>query len=85
MNTTPVGMFPETGGSPWPEGLPLPEDAVVYDLIYNPAETTLLRQAREAGLPARNGMGMLVEQAALSLERWSGRVVPREAMWEAVR
>ena len=85
VNTTPVGMFPETNDSPWPEGLRMPQGAAVYDLIYNPAETVLLRQAREAGLPARNGLGMLVEQAALSLERWSGRVVPREAMWEAVQ
>jgi len=84
-NTTPVGMFPKEGYCPWPEELPLPEGAAVYDLIYNPAETTLLRWAREMGLPARNGMGMLVEQAALSLERWSGRVVPRAAMWEAVQ
>ena len=85
VNTTPAGMYPHEDGCPWPAGLPLPEGAAVYDLIYNPAETVLLRRAREAGLPARNGMGMLVEQAALSLEQWSGRVVPREAMWEAVR
>jgi shikimate dehydrogenase len=84
VNTTPVGMFPKGDACPWPAELSLPEGAAVYDLIYNPAETALLRRARDAGLPARNGMGMLVEQAALSLERWSGRVVPRAAMWEAV-
>ena len=85
VNTTPAGMFPNEGGCPWPVDLPLPVKAAVYDLIYNPTETALLRRARQAGLPARNGMGMLVEQAALSLELWSGRVVPREVMWEAVR
>ena len=85
VNTTPVGMHPHPDASPWPAGLPFPANAPVYDLIYNPAETLLLRQARAAGLPARNGLGMLVEQAALSLERWSGRPVPREAMWAAVR
>ena len=85
VNTTPVGMFPKENACPWPAEIPLPEGAAVYDLIYNPAETALLRLARDAGLATRNGLGMLVEQAALSLERWSGRVVPREAMWEAVR
>ena len=85
VNTTPVGMYPEVEGCPWPVELPLPRGAAVYDLIYNPAETVLLRRAREAGLPARNGLGMLVEQAALSLEQWSGRIVPRKAMWEAVQ
>jgi shikimate dehydrogenase len=84
VNTTPVGMHPNPNASPWPEGLPFPAHAAVYDLIYNPAETLLLRQARQAARPARNGLGMLVEQAALSLERWTGRPVPREAMWEAV-
>jgi len=85
VNTTPVGMYPKGAGCPWPGGLPFPEGAAVYDLIYNPGETVLLRRARAAGLPVRNGLGMLVEQAALSLERWSGRQVPRAAMWEAVQ
>ncbi len=84
VNSTPLGMFPKTAGCPWPEGLPLPPNCAVYDLIYNPAETVLLQRARAAGLPARNGLGMLVEQAALSLERWTGQPVPRAAMWEAV-
>jgi shikimate dehydrogenase len=85
VNSTPAGMFPKVEGCPWPEELPLPAGCAVYDLIYNPSETVLLRRARAAGLPARNGLGMLVEQAALSLERWSGLPVPREAMWGAVR
>jgi len=84
LNSTPAGMFPKIEGCPWPEELPLPPGCAVYDLIYNPAETVLLRRARAAGLPARNGLGMLVEQAALSLERWSGLPVPRAAMWAAV-
>jgi shikimate dehydrogenase len=85
VNSTPLGMWPLVEGCPWPGELPLPEGAAVYDLIYNPAETALLRKAREQGLPARNGLGMLVEQGALSLERWSGRAVPRDAMWKAVK
>jgi len=84
VNTTPVGMHPDTEASPWPQDLPFPENAVVYDLVYNPRETLLVRQARTAGLPATTGLGMLVEQAALAFERWTGLGAPRVAMREAV-
>ena len=85
VNTTPVGMAPLLDANPWPAGLPLPPAAFVYDLIYNPAETPLMIAARHSGLEAANGLGMLVEQAALSLERWTGQPVPRQAMWEALQ
>ena len=85
VNTTPVGMAPLIDANPWPDGLPFPEGAFVYDLIYNPAETPLMSAARQAGLQAANGLGMLVEQAALSLECWTGQPVPRQAMWLALQ
>lgn len=84
VNCTPVGMHPHVDASPWPVALPFPPDVAVYDLVYNPRETRLVRDAHAAGLPAVAGLGMLVEQAALSLERWVGQEVPREAMWVAV-
>ena len=84
VNATPVGMAPEGETSPWPDKLELPRGAFVYDLVYNPPETALLRAAREANLPAANGLGMLVEQAALSFERWTGCVAPRAATYRAV-
>jgi len=84
INATPLGAFPQVEGCPWPFDLPLPQGAVVYDLIYHPAETRLLRLARESGLAARGGLGMLVEQAGLALELWSGQPVPRQAMWNQV-
>lgn len=70
VNATPVGMWPDVQRSPWPESIALPAQARVIDLIYNPPETRFLRQARQAGLLAWNGLGMLVEQAALALEHW---------------
>ncbi len=85
VNTTPLGMHPQVESCPWPEGLRLPNNAFVYDLVYNPAMTVLVRKALNAGLRAHTGLGMLVEQAALSLERWTGSPVPREAMWKAVQ
>ncbi len=83
VNTTPLGMAPHTGVSPWPDGLPFPKSAAVYDLVYNPRETRLLADARRAGLAASGGLGMLVEQAALSLELWTGCSAPREVMYNA--
>lgn len=83
VNATPVGMSPHTEASPWPDGLPLPR-AHVYDLIYNPRVTELVRQAHAAGLSAQTGLGMLVEQAALAFEIWTGRVPPRDLMFAAV-
>ncbi len=83
INTTPVGMWPNIRLSPWPLGLPLPEKSVIYDLIYNPVETALMRSARLQGLPARSGGGMLIEQAALAFERWTGYMAPRAIMRQA--
>jgi shikimate dehydrogenase len=72
VNATPVGMHPNIEPSPWPEHLPLPAGCWVVDLIYNPPETRLLRLAKQQGLPAVNGWGMLVRQAALAFIRWTG-------------
>jgi shikimate dehydrogenase len=84
VNTTPVGMSPDSDRTPWPDGLLFPENAVVYDLIYNPSETRLMKSARKAGLDAVNGLGMLVEQAALSFEIWTGMKAPRVVMRQSV-
>lgn len=80
VNATPLGMSPQTKTSPWPADVPLPSDVVVYDLVYAPRETMLTIAASEAGLAAVTGVGMLVEQAALSFERWTGLTAPRSVM-----
>ena len=80
VNTTPLGMKSHPQGSPWIEGLPVPPNAALYDLIYNPAETQLMQDAAQAGLPVRNGLGMLIGQALLSFEIWTGRKVPVEVI-----
>jgi shikimate dehydrogenase len=84
VNTTPIGMAPESERSPWPDGLPFPKGAFVYDLVYNPVDTALVRAAREAGLVAASGLGMLIEQAALSFERWTGIYPSLTAMQQAM-
>lgn len=83
VNTTPLGMYPQITGCPWPEKIPLPNHATIYDLVYNPAETVLVRRAREAGHLAACGAGMLISQAALSFQRWTGIDAPFEVMEQA--
>jgi shikimate dehydrogenase len=84
VNTTPVGMTPNIDQSPLPENLSLPSNAFVYDLVYNPSETKLVRDARAQGLRATTGLGMLIEQAALAFEIWTGRTPPRDVLFETV-
>ncbi|HET6823582.1 MAG TPA: shikimate dehydrogenase [Anaerolineales bacterium] len=84
INTTPVGMTPNIDQSPWPQNLPFPPHAAIYDLVYNPRETRLVRDARLQGRPAATGLGMLIEQAALSFEIWTGHSPLRETMFASV-
>jgi shikimate dehydrogenase len=84
VNSTSVGM----SHGPDPQGTPLPEPAggllgphlLVYDLVYNPARTPLLRAAEAAGARTQEGLPMLIYQGALAFERWTGRPAPIEVM-----
>jgi shikimate dehydrogenase len=84
VNTTPLGMTPNIDQSPWPEEIPFPKDAVIYDLVYNPRQTKFVKDARLQGLKATTGRGMLIEQAALSFEIWTSHIPPREKLWKAI-
>jgi shikimate dehydrogenase len=83
VNTTPSGMFPNTLDTPWPPDLSFPRQAFLYDLIYNPSDTVLMKTARSEGIQAANGLGMLVEQAALAFEIWTGQSVSRQVFQQA--
>jgi shikimate dehydrogenase len=85
VNTTSVGMTPHADAP-----LPVPASALhpqlfVYDLIYNPAETRLLAEARRRGARGTNGIGMFAHQGALALEIWTGRPAPAATMERALR
>ena len=82
VNATPVGLHDDDVPVPIEA---LPESAAVFDLVYRANETTWVRAAREAGHRAADGEGMLVEQGALSFERWFGIEPDRNAMWRALR
>jgi len=82
VNATPVGMTDDS--MPFDLG-ELSEGATVMDLVYRPGGTALTRAAAAAGLPAADGTGMLVEQGALSFERWFGFPPDRNVMYAALR
>ena len=83
VNATPMGMWPRVDGSIWPEDVSIPKSVTVFDLVYNPPETHLMRKARESGAHAIGGLGMLVGQGALAFEMWTGRPAPVEVMMSA--
>ena len=84
VNTTSVGMK----GNP-EQTLPVPAEALrpdlaVYDIVYTPLETSLLRMARKVGCPALGGARMLVLQGAVSFGLWTGVDPPVEVMEKAL-
>jgi len=83
VNTTSVGMYPDVESSPWPADVPMPAQVTFCDLVYNPLETVFLTQARAAGAPTIDGLGMLVHQGAFAFEKWTGQAAPLEVMRQA--
>lgn len=75
VNATSVGMWHATPGSPVPAEY-LHDGLFVHDLVYNPAETVLLRDAARAGARTLNGLSMLVYQGAAAFELWTHRQPP---------
>ena len=70
INATSSGLKP--GDTPPASLADFPGAAAVYDMVYNPAQTLLLREAKSLGIPHANGLGMLVHQGAKALEIWTG-------------
>ncbi|MEA2575399.1 MAG: shikimate dehydrogenase [Chloroflexia bacterium] len=85
VNCTPVGQWPHTNESPLPYSVRLPEHLLVYDLVYRPRPTRLLRDAQTAGCRTQDGLAMLVNQGAASFRIWTGQEAPLDVMWEAVQ
>lgn len=75
INTTPVGMYPDSGACP-AEIARLPALEGVLDVIYNPDRTALVLAAQDRGIPASGGLYMLVGQAREAAELFTGRAIP---------
>lgn len=82
VNTTPVGTSPHVDDTPLAAEFLAP--GLVYDLVYNPAETRLLREARAAGASTLGGLDMLITQAAHQCARWFAVAPPIDVMRDAV-
>ena len=84
VDTTPLGMDPHIDDEPIAEHDMMHEDLVVFDAVYNPNETVLIRQAIMAGAKPVYGIKMLLYQGAESFKIWTGRDAPIDVMQEAL-
>lgn len=82
INATPVGMAPDVDGTLVPSDLLRP-DLVVFDIVYNPPRTRLLREAEAVGAVTVSGLEMLVRQGAMAFSIWTGREAPLDVMRRA--
>ena len=86
VNTTSMGMRHGIAERETPlKASTIRTQTMVYDLVYNPAETPLLAEAKAAGAKTLGGLPMLVYQGAASFELWTGRAAPIEVIFEAAR
>ncbi len=80
VHATPLGMYPHTEDCFFPGKIPA---ETVFDMVYNPMETTLTRRAAEQGKCVIHGIQMFLEQAAQQFELWTGESAPRTVMEKA--
>jgi 3-dehydroquinate dehydratase/shikimate dehydrogenase len=84
VNCTPIGMSPDIEEAPVPLDLLEPRH-VVFDTVYNPMETKLLKEARNRGCRTISGLHMFIHQAAAQFEWWTGKTPPLRVMEEKAR
>ncbi len=83
MNATPVGMYPKTQGCPVTDDV-IARSSRVFDVIYNPTETQLIRKAKALGKEAIGGSAMLVWQAAVAQSFWNHTQFDPKDIWNLV-
>jgi shikimate dehydrogenase len=79
INATPIGMYPKTNETPIPRDL-LHNDLFVFDVVYNPLETRLMKEASEIGCITLGGLDMLVNQGILAFEWWLNKKPNKDLM-----
>jgi shikimate dehydrogenase len=84
INTTSIGMFPNVEETPVPTNL-LNKDLLVYDIVYNPIQTKLLKDAKIAGSQTLSGLMMFVYQGAEAFRIWTGLQPPIDLMLRTVK
>ena len=84
VNTTPIGMEPNSNESPIADATWIQPDTVVFDMVYKPRLTLLLQQAQAQGAKIVDGLGMLLHQGARAFELWTLQPAPVEVMRNAL-
>jgi 3-dehydroquinate dehydratase/shikimate dehydrogenase len=80
VHATPLGMFPHVNECFFEDKIPAD---IVFDMVYNPLETVLVKRAREQGKAVVPGLAMFIEQAVRQFEIWTGEAAPRSVMLKA--
>lgn len=84
VNATPVGMHPDVNSTPFPKSH-LQAYMVVFDTVYNPESTLLIKEARSVGCRTVTGVDMFVRQAAHQFRIWNGSDAPESVMRDALK
>lgn len=84
VNCTPIGMHPDVDATPFEEHW-LRDEMLVFDTVYNPEQTLLLKHARERGCRTVGGIEMFIRQAAMQFEMFTGQDAPLDYMMETLR
>ena len=83
INATPIGMHPKEGDSPISKDL-LHQELFVFDVIYNPMETQLMKEATEIGCKTLSGLDMLINQGVIAFEWWTGKTPNSKLMKDKI-
>lgn len=84
VNSTPIGLYPNVDELPNIDFDTITKEMFVQDVIPNPTETALVREMQRRGIPCGTGAGMLINQAALNIEMWTGMKPDKDVMYRAL-
>lgn len=84
VNATSVGLYPDVDAIPNIDLDSIKPEMFVQDVIPNPTESALIKEVRRRGIPCATGAGMLINQAALNIEMWTGKEPDKEVMYKAL-
>lgn len=84
VNATSVGLYPDVDAIPNIDLDSIKPSMFVQDVIPNPTESALIKEMRRRGIPCATGAGMLINQAALNIEMWTGLKPDKEVMYKAL-
>lgn len=83
INATPIGMHPKEGDSPISKDL-LHQELFIFDVIYNPMETQLMKEAAEIGCKTLSGLDMLINQGVIAFKWWTGKIPDSKLMKDKI-